>query len=55
MISKKETEFKSYVEALLEQNKILRENFLVYDKNEDQIFNKWIKNLKKSHMTKVEE
>jgi hypothetical protein len=55
LISKKESEFKSYVETLLGQNKILREKFQVYDNNKDHFYKKWISNLKKSQMSKIEE
>ena len=55
VISQKESEFKSIIETLLEQNKIHRENSQVYDKNKDLIFSKWVTEMKKNHMIKIEE
>jgi len=43
------------VESLLNKNKTLRENFQVYDNNKDLFYKKFIGDIKKKHIKKIEE
>lgn len=43
------------METLLNKNKILRENFKIYDNEKDMFYKKFINDKKKKHFKKIEE
>jgi len=53
-LSKRETEYQSTLNTLVEQNKTLKDNFNTFDKTKDEYYDGLILNIKDSHKNDVD-